>query len=89
MIKQKNYRSLNSGAGKRFFVSVGKSVYDVKCRYYNTALKIVLGEYEEYIYRCEIQMQTRKELTIRIYIKDFFDMEMFIGLWNINCGTCK
>lgn len=52
MIKQKNYRSLNSGAGKRFFVSVGKSVYDVKCRYYNTALKIVLGEYEEYIYRC-------------------------------------
>jgi len=52
MIKQKNYRSLNSGAGKRFFVSVGKSIYDVKCRYYNTALKIVLGEYEEYIYRC-------------------------------------
>jgi hypothetical protein len=34
-------------------------------------------------------MQTRKDLTIRIYIKDFFDMEMFIGLWNINCGTCK
>ena len=34
-------------------------------------------------------MQTRKDLTIRIYIKDFFDMEMFIGLWNINCVTCK
>ena len=51
MIKQKNYRSLNSGAGKRFFVSVGKSVYDVKCRYYKDVYKRQFGYDVPIIYK--------------------------------------